>query len=360
MHGIWKYTFGQPEKMTPCSVLGIRADGAALDALPHVAESPLPAESISFCRTARGCTLTLPAGEGEAFFGTGLQLKSVNQTGRKKHLRVNSDPVSDTGDSHAPVPFYLSSRGYGVYVDTARYLSMYFASHDPNESEASEGHHRETADSTEQLYGTFQTGRRRRVLVDIPAAQGVDIYIFGGPSMLEALQRYNLFSGGGALPPLWGLGVWYRGYSRANAADVLRQAGMIREEHLPCDVFGLEPGWQTCAYSCSYAWNTESFPSPQELIDTLGREGFRVNLWEHIFVHRRSAVHDALATLSGDYRVWDGLVPDYSLPEAARVYAAHHKQTLVDKGVCGFKLDECDGSDFIILLREAIWPRVVK
>lgn len=347
MNGIWKYTFGQPEEKTPCSLLGIQADEKALDALPRVAENPLPAEDIDFRRTARGCTLTLPAEEGEAFFGTGLQLKSVHQTGRKKHLRVNSDPVSDTGDSHAPVPFYVSNRGYGVYVDTARYLSIYFASHDSNEGRAAKNQRQGTADSTEELYGSFWTGGQRRVLIDIPAAQGVDIYIFGGPAMLDAVKRYNLFSGGGALPPLWGLGMWYRGYAKANAADVLRQAEMIREEKLPCDVFGLEPGWQTRAYSCSYAWNTDNFPSPQGLIDTLGKEGFRVNLWEHIFVHRESAIHDDLAPLSGDYRVWDGLVPDYSLPEAVCLYAAHHKATLVDKGICGFKLDECDGSDYI-------------
>ncbi|MFD2880796.1 hypothetical protein ACFTAO_40490 [Paenibacillus rhizoplanae] len=44
------------------------------------------------------------------------------------------------------------------------------------------------------------------MLVDIPAAQGVDIYVFCGGDMKDAVSRYNLFSGGGALPPMWGIG----------------------------------------------------------------------------------------------------------------------------------------------------------
>ena len=56
-----------------------------------------------------------------------------------------------------------------------------------------------------------------------------------------AVQRYNLFSGGGCLPPLWGLGVYYRGHTKFSAAEVLSTAKLIRDSGMPCDVFGLEP-----------------------------------------------------------------------------------------------------------------------
>ncbi len=346
MNYIWKLTFGTPENTTPCSLFGGQMDSPALASLPQVEENPLDAEGIVFRRTARGCTLTIPVEESEAFFGTGLQLKSVNQTGLKKHLRVNSDPVADTGDSHAPVPFYVSSRGYGVYVDTARYASFYFASH-TTQALSGPSPARKVADNTEELYAASQLSGKRHVLIDIPAATGVELYVFGGPDMLSAVQRYNLFSGGGVLPPLWGLGMWYRSYTRAKAEDVQRQAAMIREDHMPCDVFGLEPGWQTHAYSCTYRWNTEGFPDPQGLLDFFNAAGFRVNLWEHIFVDGDSPLYEPLLPYAGDYRVWNGLVPDYSLPQAAKLYTAYHKAELVDRGVSGFKLDECDGSDFI-------------
>lgn len=344
MNSIWELTFGQPEKNTPLTILGNACRHEALERLPEVTVLPFDTDKIRFRQHARGCTLTIPAVEGEQFYGTGLQLKSVNQTGRKKTLRVNSDPMADTGDSHAPVPFFVSDRGYGIYVDTARYLTMYFSSHTRvTTKSARQG----TADTVEELYAAEENQPAGDIVIDIPAADGIRLFIFGGPDMRTAVQRYNLFSGGGAVPPLWGLGVWYRGYARATDEDVLRQAAMIRQDGLPCDVFGLEPGWQTHAYSCSYRWNTENFRDPDATIQALTETGYRVNLWEHIFVDSDSDVYAPLEPYAGDYRVWNGLVPDYSIPEAVKIYAEHHTRELTDHGVSGFKLDECDNSDFI-------------
>ena len=53
-------------------------------------------------------------------------VSSFEQRGKKKIVRVNADPRVDTGDSHAPVPFYVTTGGYGVYVDNARYMTFYF------------------------------------------------------------------------------------------------------------------------------------------------------------------------------------------------------------------------------------------
>lgn len=49
--------------------------------------------------------MTLPMSTTEDIFGFGLQLQSVNAAGRKRYIKVNSDPKMDTGESHAPVPF---------------------------------------------------------------------------------------------------------------------------------------------------------------------------------------------------------------------------------------------------------------
>ena len=344
MHSIWEMTFGQPEEKTPLSVLERTPRTDELDGLSVVEDCPILPESIHFQRTARGCTITFPAQVGEQFYGGGLQLKSVNQTGRKKMLRVNSDPSTDIGDSHAPVPFFLSDRGYGVYIDTARYITVYFASHTQTMSNTvREG----TIDSVDELYAADSSRFAGDVIIDIPAAAGVRLFIFGGPDMRTALQRYNLFSGGGAVPPLWGLGIWYRDYVRANTEDVLNQVQRFRKDGLPCDVLGLEPGWQTRSYSCSYRWNPENFPNPDKMMQDLAEYGVRVNLWEHIFVNPEAEMHRALEPYSGDYLVWNGLVPDFTIDEAVKVYKEHHTRELLDRGVAGFKLDECDGSDYI-------------
>ena len=116
--------------------------------------------------------------------------------------------------SHAPVPFYVSSRGYGVYVDTARYAWIYTGNVAPV-TNAGNGRHEDgvqPALSTRELYRPRETSHKT-MMIDVHPSRGVDIYIFGGPTLRDAVQRYNLFSGGGAVPPLWGLGMHFRSAS---------------------------------------------------------------------------------------------------------------------------------------------------
>jgi alpha-D-xyloside xylohydrolase len=169
--------------------------------------------------------------------------------------------------------------------------------------------------------------------------------VFGGPTLREAVQRYNLFSGGGALPPRWGLGCWYRGKSDFSQDDVLKLAAEFRERNIPLDVFGLEPRWQTHSYSCSYVWSS-LFPDPATMVTKLSDEHLRVNLWEHGFVHPSSPIYTALLPHSGTYEVWGGLVPDFIQPEARDLFASFHEKEHLALGISGYKLDECDNSDF--------------
>ena len=125
--GVWKIRFGTPEKVTPVK---LRHRKAANKALTQMGDVPCPfAEgAITAKKTARGMVLRVPLEAEEQFYGLGLQLLSHAQRGLKKTLRVNSDPIVDMGDSHAPVPFYVSTAGYGVLVDTARYATFYMGS----------------------------------------------------------------------------------------------------------------------------------------------------------------------------------------------------------------------------------------
>ncbi len=174
---------------------------------------------------------------------------------------------------------------------------------------------------------------------------GVTLYLFCGPALRDAVCRYNLFSGGGALPPLWGLGNLYRGDWHAGQDATLALAKSLREDGIPCDTYGLEPGWQTHAYSSTYVWDRVMFPDPENFCAEMKRMGYKVNLWEQPYVHPESPIFDAMKPHSGDYYVWDGLVPDFSQNVASACFASHH-DGLVEMGVDGFKLDECDNSDF--------------
>ena len=97
---------------------------------------------------------------------------------------------------------------------------------------------------------------------------------------------------------MWGLGD-YRADWHADQEDVLQLARQIREDEMPCDMFGLEPGWQTNAYSCTYVWDSNRFPDETRLIQDLNDMGYRLNLWEHAYVHPDSPVFPELKTLFG-------------------------------------------------------------
>ncbi len=318
--GVWKFSFGKAEEITPAKTRRYAPAGAGLKELPVVAACPV---TVRGSGSRRGYLLRIPLVPNEIVYGLGLQLQSLIQRGLKKKLRVNADPKMDTGDSHAPVPFYVTTAGYGVLVDTARYATFY-CGNKKRKGRANEAN---------------------EVLIEIPVAEGADVYVFGGPTLREAVQRYNLFSGGGPLPPRWGLGMWYRAKSDYQQAELIGLADEFRERRIPCDVIGLEPGWQTHSYSCSYVWS-KNYPNPAGMLAEMTKRNYHVNLWEHAFTHPTSPIYQALREHSGDYEVWDGLVPDFLQPEARRIFADYHERTLIAPGVSGFKLDECDNSDF--------------
>src|ERR1039458_6124848 len=202
--GVWRFTFGIPEKITPVSTRHYPPATNGLAALPAVAACPV---AVSATFSPRGSLVSVPLAGEEMIYGLGLQLQSFQQRGLKKRLRVNADPAMDTGDSHAPVPFYVTTRGYGVLIDTARYATFYLGNKKHPPQPANDLKAGNSADNWNGLSPDERKGlgAESGVLVEIPQAAGVDVYIFGGPSLRQAVQRYHLFSGGGPLPPRWGL-----------------------------------------------------------------------------------------------------------------------------------------------------------
>lgn len=341
--GIWKARLDSPETFTPVSSRLVPPASERLNRLPEVASPPV--QKISGQVTARGCLLHLPLAPHENIYGFGLQMLSFAQRGKKKTIRVNADPKLDTGDSHAPVPFFVSTLGFGILVDSCRHVDFYCGNartpptHGASDTASAEVH---TPDSTRNL----PVDEPGLVTIEVPRAAGVDVYLFAGPTMLDAVRRYNLFSGGGVEPPNWGLGFWYRAEGQSDQTAVMKLAHEFRERKIPCDVFGLEPGWQTHAYSCSFVWDSKRFPRPRTLIEDTAALGIKVNLWEHAFTHPSSPLFEPLRSHSGDYGVWGGLVPDFAGDPARHIFGDYHGSHLIDLGVSGFKLDECDSSDY--------------
>lgn len=347
--GVTKLQAGTPDKFTPYGVLAEKPLTGAMEKMP-AAQLPFRPEDVTIDVNDRGCLVEVPLADDEQIYGFGLQFETFGQRGLRKQPRVNDNPLNGLGYTHAPQPFYVSSKGYGILVNTLHNTTFLCGSNQRRDSNRLEKSRDNIATTTEELYSNRSNGNR--LFVDVPGAKGIEVFIIEGPELLDVVKRYNLLSGGGALPPMWGLGFKYRVKGDAPQDSVMRFARYFREKQIPCDVLGLEPGWQTAAYSCSYKWSDERFPDHRAMLDSLRANGFNVNLWEHAYVHPSSPIREQMEPYAGDFLVWNGLVPDFTIPEARKIFAGYHR-TLADEGISGFKLDECDNSN--IAFASATW-----
>ncbi len=321
--GVWKVRFGSPEKLTPLTFRSAQPREMGLNAKATAPQLPFKLKDIHFQKSARGCSVEVPMGHDEKVYGLGLSTSNFELSGHQAWVVPSDHPEEDSNESHAPEPFYVSSAGYGIYVDTARYALF-------------------------SIGNQYKQGKDhpRTIHADIPSVNGVDVYVFAGPTALDAVQRYNLFSGGGAVPPMWGLGIAYRGKGDFSAKNAIDLAKTFRDDNMPCDIFGIEPGWQTQTYSCSFLWNKARFPDPQSFIDQMHSMGYRMSFWEHPFSHPSSPIHEALAPFSGSHLVWNGLVPDFATPQARKIFLGQQNESLFSKGVDSLKIDEVDSQPF--------------
>ena len=343
-HGVYKISEGKIDKFTPEKFREKEADFEMLKQLPK-GDLPFDINEIAININERGCEIAIPLSDGEELYGFGLQVGSFNQNGQRKVPIVNDYSLNNLGYTHAPLPYYVSNKGYAVLVNTSRYSTFYCGRNQPKSMDAATKERaNETRLSVEELYQIKVSGRNN-VLVDVKGAQGIEVFVFAAENMLGAIQRYNLYAGGGALPAIWGLGIKYRVKADFKQHEVLKMADYFREKQIPVDVIGLEPRWQTAAYPCSFVWDREFFPDAKTMISQLNDKGFQLNLWEHAFVSNRSPLYEPLFNRSGNYMAFYGLVPDFADEETRNIFAQHHMDSLLNVGVTGFKMDECDNSD---------------
>jgi len=125
--------------------------------------------------------LRFPLQQGEQLFGLGLNFKAVQQRGMIKTLHVDHYGGNDNGRTHAPVPFYVSSLGYGVLINSARYLTVYAGTATRAEGPETPPEMNRNADRNwnAQPYSDA-------VDVVVPAA-GTEVYIFAGRTPMEVM-----------------------------------------------------------------------------------------------------------------------------------------------------------------------------
>ncbi|MBN1348361.1 DUF5110 domain-containing protein [candidate division KSB1 bacterium] len=160
--------------------------------------------------------------------------------------------------SYIPVPFFMSTLGVGILVNTTHHVAF------------------DMCRSDESKY----SWRDKR--------GAIDFYAFVGNDFKELLKKYTDLTGKPKLPPDWSFGLWYLCRMQANDYEVVNDALNFRREEIPCDVIGLEPGWMQTFYDYSVEkkWNDQLFPipfyapnGPHNFTNALKRMGFHLELW---------------------------------------------------------------------------------
>lgn len=366
--GVWKTTIGTPEALTLLKAAGGAPAARALAAMPK-ATFPLDEKEIEGRLPNAKVTVRLPLDSNEDIYGLGVDFSSMRRNGAVFELHVDhwSSKIPVTGRTHAPVPLYVSTKGFAVLFDTARYLKVTVghgvrlaAKNRPPVIDRTTGTIRPAQPGESPQEARWQAQPRSDSIEVLANATGMDVYVFGGPSPLDAVRRYNLFAGGGALPPKWGLGFLTRVQTRYTADQALADIAEFRKNGIPLDMLGLEPGWMDHAYPCSFEWDATRFPDPKAFLAEVQKQNVRVNLWFNPYVGpANTPLYQKLLPYAGTHLVWNGIVPDYSIPAAQKIFIDHLKRTVVDMNpaaVGGFKLDEVDGYDRYLWPDTAIFP----
>jgi alpha-glucosidase (family GH31 glycosyl hydrolase) len=342
---VWKAVAGKPEKISLLSAAGAKPNLTALKTLPQTA-FPLSKSEIEIKVINHKTYLRFPLDKEEQLFGLGLNFQSVNQRGSILNLHMDHYGGTDNGRTHAPVPFYVSSKGYGVLIDAARYITVY----------AGTGVRTDTKNppvlsnrNTDKNWSAQPYSDAVEILVP---ADGATIYVFGGPSPMNVVQRYNLMNGGGYLPPKWGLGFTQRVPTLFSQDDILKEVKSFEEHNFPLDFIGVEPGWHSMSYPCTFEWDKTRFPNPKGFLDSLSKKGISANLWMNPYVSPKSSLYPKVKKLSGSHTVWNGIIPDFNLPQTRQYFKDHFMKNHLNIGVGGYKIDEVDGFDFWL------WPDV--
>ncbi len=346
--GVWRCQIGAADRTSLTKTAEAKPKTDRLKAMPS-SEIPFELQATRGWASSSYASIQLPLTPAEKVFGLGMQMSGANRRGQIFHLQVDHYEAGHDR-LHVPTPLYISDRGYAVLFNTIRPVNVYV------------GVGNRLDDPKTPKFRDRNTDPNWDAQPDSSAveasvqASGMEVLVFAGPTPMDALCRYNLYSGGGAMPPLWALGFWHRMKSLSTADEVKEEVRGFEQRKIPLDVIGLEPGWQSRSYPGTMEWSPERFPDPKAFVAGLKKQGVRVNLWENPYVAPGSNLFQALTPRFGSHTVWLGAAPDIADPKAAEIIRKFHHDNHVALGVSGYKIDEVDGFDVWLWPDHAQFP----
>jgi alpha-D-xyloside xylohydrolase len=196
----------------------------------------------------------------DGYYGLGERFNELNHTHQiiRNGSQDNGGPKGSS--TYKPIPFYLSTTGYGLWVDT-------------------------TAEAVFDL----NTASRQDVFITVPARK-LRVVLIQGPEFPRILDRFTTMAGRSMLPPYWSFAPWIgRDYHR-NDADVREDIQKSRELGLPASVILIDSPWAT-GYN-SYQFNPRQFNDVPGMVKDLHAAGFKLVLWHTSWINNETSRPD--------------------------------------------------------------------
>lgn len=286
----------------------------------------------------------------EAFYGFGERYNALDQRGNKLDVRVFDQYKNQGRRTYLPVPFFLSSQGYGLYLATSRHVAYDLA-----------------ASRTARWSFDAEVG-----------PDGVlEFYIIAGAPQ-QVITTFVDLTSKPALPPLWVFGPWMSGNEWNSQARVMEQVRKTTEHCIPATVLVIEAWSDEATF---YIWNDAQYtpkpadepftyhdftfppegrwPDPKGMIEELHRLGIHVLLWQIPVMKKLEEPHpqydrDETYLIEKEYCVREadgqpyrirpfwfhgGLALDFTNPEAVQWWLSKRAYLLEELGIDGFKTD---------------------
>jgi alpha-D-xyloside xylohydrolase len=276
--------------------------------------NPMP---LSFVRAAedlqRSFAASLALTPDEALFGGGESFTRLNKRGQRLPIWTFDAYSAQTARMYKPIPFLMSSRGWGALVHSA-------------------------APMTFDLGQGFDGAAVLYVADDV-----LDLLIFVG-SPKQILSELTALTGRPPVPPVWSFGLWMGRESYESQEEVLGVARRLREERIPSDVVHIDTDWTEVPFRCDFKFSPTRFPKPKEMAAELRRLGLRLSIWQFPYVHPADPHHgevtekDLVVLTSRGRPPIDDAVLDLSKAEAVGWYQDKLSQ-LLEQGVAVFTSD---------------------
>ncbi|MCC8192486.1 MAG: alpha-xylosidase [Ruminococcus sp.] len=259
---------------------------------------------------------------GEYFYGFGEKFTNFTKNGSTVEI-WNADGGTCSDQSYKSVPFYVSSRGYGVFVN-----------------------------STDKVSYEVCSDTVSKVSITVPG-ENLQYFVIGGENLTEVLKGYTDITGKPALPPAFSFGLWLTtSFTTTYDEETITSFidGMA-ERDIPLQVFHFDCFWMKEFEWCNFEWDKSQFPDPPAMLKRLHEtKGLKTCVWINSYVGQRSKLFDE--GVKGGYFIkrTDGSVfqcdewqpgmaiVDFTNPEACEWYASKLK-ALCEMGVDTFKTD---------------------